>query len=70
MRSVPWLRRSRPHPAELRLQRQAIRRQHQLNIAAVEHQLVLFLVASLLPVLVLPAFGLIRRWALPRQRRL
>ena len=54
MRPVPWLRRSRPHPAELRLQRQAIRRQHQLNIAAVEHQLVLFLLASLLPVLVLP----------------
>lgn len=54
MRPVPWLRRSRPQPAELRLQRQAIRRQHQLNIAAVEHQLVLFLLASLLPVLVLP----------------
>ena len=54
LRPLPWLRRSRPQPAELRLQRQAIRRQHQLNIAAVEHQLVLFLLASLLPVLVLP----------------
>jgi hypothetical protein len=51
---MPWQRRPRPHPAELRQQRQAIRRQHQLNIAGVEHQLVLFLVASLLPVLVLP----------------
>lgn len=54
MRPVLWLRRPRIHPAELREQRQAIRRQHQLNIAAVEHQLVLFMVASLLPVLVLP----------------
>jgi|688.fasta_scaffold112616_2 hypothetical protein len=51
---MPWLRRPRPHPSELRQQRQAIRRQHQLSIAAREHQLVLFLVASLLPVLVLP----------------
>ncbi|MFM1812592.1 MAG: hypothetical protein RLZZ336_1530 [Cyanobacteriota bacterium] len=54
MRPLPWQRRPRPHPAELRQQRQAIRRQHQLNIAAAEHQLVLFMVASLLPVLVLP----------------
>jgi hypothetical protein len=51
---MPLFRRPRPHPAELRQQRQAIRRQHQLNIAGVEHQLVLFMVASLLPVLVLP----------------
>ncbi|MBU6250342.1 MAG: hypothetical protein KGO47_04135 [Cyanobacteria bacterium REEB417] len=51
---MPWLTRRRPHPSELRQQRQAIRRQHQLSIAATEHQLVLFLVASLLPVLVLP----------------
>ena len=54
MRSMPWLTRPRPHPSELRQQRQAIRRQHQLSIAATEHQLVLFLIASLLPVLVLP----------------
>jgi voltage-gated potassium channel len=66
---MPWKRGPRPHPSELRQQRQAIRRQHQLNIAAVEHQLVLFLVASLLPVLVLPwantAGSLLERLVVP-----
>jgi hypothetical protein len=69
MRPMPWKRGPRPHPSELRQQRQAIRRQHQLNIAAVEHQLVLFLVASLLPVLVLPwantAGSLLERLVVP-----
>jgi len=50
-----WLRRQPAcHPAEQRRQLKALRRQHQLTIASVEHQLVLFLVASLLPVLILP----------------
>ncbi|MFM8524151.1 MAG: potassium channel family protein [Cyanobacteriota bacterium] len=46
--------RPRLHPQDLRQQRRELRRQHQLNIAAVEHHLVLFLIVSLLPVLVLP----------------
>lgn len=50
-----WLRRQPPgHPAEKRRQRKALRRQHQLTIASVEHELVLFMLASLLPVLILP----------------
>ena len=51
---LSWLMRPPRTPEELRRQRQELRRQHQFNIAAVEHQLVLFMVASLLPVLVLP----------------
>lgn len=50
----PWQTRPSAHPALLRQQRQELRRQHQFNIASVEHQLVLFMVASLLPVLLLP----------------
>lgn len=46
--------RPRAHPVERRQQRQSLRRQHQLSIAGVEHQLGLFLIAALLPVLVLP----------------
>lgn len=54
MRLLSWLSLPPRHPEELRRQRQELRRQHQLNIAGAEHQLVLFLVTSLLPVLVLP----------------
>lgn len=53
-RRWPWSPPVAPHPSVLLRQRQELRRQHQLRIASLEHQLVLFLLASLLPVLVLP----------------
>lgn len=53
-RRWPWSSPVALHPSVLRQQRRELRRQHQLRIASVEHQLMLFLLASLMPVLVLP----------------